>query len=199
MGRLVGLTGGIGSGKSTVAGLLAERGARVIDADRIGHEIYRPQTEGFRQVVDAFGTGIVGADGAIDRTVLGPIVFGAAAQLARLNAIVHPLIGVAIRDRIAATLADGFAAPVVVEAAIMLEARWSFFERVWVVSVTRATAIARVLARNPQLTRADVERRIAAQMPDGERRRHADVVIDNNGTLDALRAAVEQAWPTLVG
>ena len=198
MGRLVGLTGGIGSGKSTVAALLAGCGARIIDADRIGHEVYRPGTDGFRQVVVAFGEQIVGADGFIDRAVLGPIVFGDPAELARLNAILHPLLGLAIRDRIVATRSDGFAGPVVVEAAIMLEARWSFFDCVWVVSVTRETAIARVMLRNPQLTRADIERRIATQMPDEDRRRQADVVIDNNGTLDALRALVEDAWPTLV-
>lgn len=199
MGRLVGLTGGIGSGKSTVAGMLATLGARVIDADRIGHEIYLPGTEGFRQVVEAFGLRVVGADGSIDRTVLGPIVFADPAQLARLNAIVHPLIGLAIRDRIAEARDAAFDGPIVVEAAIMLEARWSFFERVWLVSVTREIAITRVLARNPNLTRADVERRIAAQMSDEERRTHAHVVIENNGTLEQLRAAVEQAWPTLVG
>lgn len=196
---LVGLTGGIGSGKSTVAQILAELGARVVDADKIGHEIYRPGTEGFRQVVEAFGERVVGVDGTIDRTVLGPIVFGDPAQLATLNRIVHPLIGLAIRDRIAAARADGFAGPVVVEAAIMLEARWSFFDRVWVVSVSREVAVARVLTRNPHLTAADVERRIAAQMSDEERRRHAHLVIQNDGTLADLRAAVEQAWRTLDG
>lgn len=196
---LVGLTGGIGSGKSTVAEMLAGLGARVIDADKIGHEVYQPGTDGFRQVVDAFGPTIVGADGAIDRKALGAIVFGDPARLADLNRIVHPLIGLGIRDRIAAARADGAGGPIVVEAAIMLEARWTFFDRVWVVSVTRETAIARVLARNPHLTRDDVERRLAAQMADDERRARAQLVIDNNGTLAALRAAVEQAWRTLVG
>lgn len=196
---LVGLTGGIGSGKSTVAEMLAGLGARVIDADKIGHEVYQPGTDGFRQVVEAFGPTIVGADGAIDRKALGAIVFGDPARLADLNRIVHPLIGLGIRDRIAAARDDGAGGPIVVEAAIMLEARWTFFDRVWVVSVTRETAIARVLARNPHLTRDDVERRLAAQMSDDERRARAQLVIDNNGSLAALRTAVEQAWRTLVG
>src|SRR5206468_3529546 len=119
---LVGLTGGIGSGKSAVAGMLAELGAHVVDADAIGHEVYRPGSEGFARVVETFGERVVGADGAIDRRVLGAIVFGDRTQRAVLNRIVHPLIGVAIRDRIAAARADGFDHPIVVEAAILVEA-----------------------------------------------------------------------------
>jgi dephospho-CoA kinase len=194
---VIGLTGGIGSGKSTVAALLAERGAHVIDADRVGHDVYRPGSEGFRRVVEAFGTGIVAPDGSIDRRALGARVFADPAALARLNSIVHPLIAAEITARLAAARASAGAAPVVVEAAVLLEAGWrALVDRLWVVSVSRETAIQRVSATRG-LARTEVERRIDAQLSDAERRRAADLVIENDGSLDALRVAVEQAWRTL--
>jgi dephospho-CoA kinase len=195
-GVSIGLTGGIGSGKSTVAAMLAELGASVIDADKVGHDVYRPGNEGFRLVRDAFGADVVGADGTIDRSVLGARVFADPQALARLNALLHPLIGAAIRERLAAARAARPGAPVVVEAAIMLEAGWSFFDRIWVVLVDRETAVARVIASRG-LSRPEVERRIDAQIGNAERRRHADVVIENDGTLDALRAQIEAAWRTV--
>lgn len=194
--RLVGLTGGIGSGKTTVSHMLGALGACIIDADAVGHDVYRPGTEGFAKVVEAFGPEIVGADGVVDRRVLGQRVFADPAALARLNAIVHPLIREEIRRRVDHALAAVPARPVVVEAAIMLEAGWRFFERTWVVIVSRETAIARVTASRG-LSRAEVERRLDAQMSNEERRRFADRVIDNDGDLSALRAQVEAAWASL--
>ncbi|MGH7895895.1 MAG: dephospho-CoA kinase, partial [Candidatus Binatia bacterium] len=134
-GPLIGLTGGIGSGKSTVTAILVGLGAHVLDADKIGHEVYLPGTEGFRRVVEAFGGEIVASDGTIDRQSLGARVFADPAALRRLNALVHPLIGDEIRRRVAAAYgaADGW--PIVVEAAIMLEAGWRFFDQIWVVVV----------------------------------------------------------------
>jgi len=192
--RVIGLTGGIGSGKSTVSGMLADLGARVVDADKIGHFVYRPGSEGFRAVVDAFGRGVIAADGTIDRARLGAVVFSDPEARARLNAIVHPLIGAELAARIAAARDDGYDGPVVVEAAILIEAGWrAIVDQLWVVSVKRETAIARVVgSRN--LSRADVERRIDTQLSDAERRRQADVVIENDGDLDTLRAQVEAAW-----
>jgi dephospho-CoA kinase len=194
---VIGLTGGIGSGKSTVAAMLAGLGAHVIDSDRIGHEVYRPGTEGFARVVEAFGPRIVAADGTIDRHALGAIVFVDPAQLARLNAIVHPLIGEEVRRRIAAALDAGDRRPIFIEAAAMLEAGWRFFDAIWVVSASPETAIARVTASRG-ITREDVERRLAAQMPEAQRRALAQVVIENDGTLDDLRTQVEAAWRALV-
>ena len=191
-GPMIGLTGGIGSGKSTVAGMLAALGAHVIDADRVGHEVYRPGTEGFRRVVEAFGREVVAADGTIDRQRLGARVFADPAALARLNALVHPLIGDEIRRRMQAARADDRARAIVVEAAIMLEAGWRFFDQIWVVVVERETAIARVTASRG-LSREEVERRIDAQMSNAERRRVATEVIENDGTLAELRARVEAA------
>ncbi len=192
---VIGLTGGIGSGKSTVAAILAELGARVVDADKIGHEVYVPGTEGFVRVVEAFGRGVVAADGTIDRRALGAIVFADPGARARLNAIVHPLIAAELGRRLAA--AGGPGTPHVVEAAVLIEAGWrSLVDRLWVVSVNRETAIARVMASRG-LPRAEVERRLDVQMPDAERRRLADLVIDNDGTPAALRAKVEAAWHAL--
>jgi len=196
---VIGLTGGIGSGKSTVSSMLAELGARVIDADKVGHDVYRPGSEGFRRVVGSFGPGVVAPDGSIDRRALGAIVFGDAAARARLNAIVHPLIAEELGRRLVAARAEGWAGPIVVEAAVLLEAGWrSLVDHLWVVSVDRAAATARLVASRG-LGEADVRRRMDAQMPDEERRRAADVVIDNNGTPAALRAQVEKAWRGLGG
>jgi dephospho-CoA kinase len=194
---IIGLTGGIGAGKSTAASLLSELGARVIDADRIGHEVYRPGSEGFRRVVDAFGAGIVAPDGTIDRRALGAVVFADPAARARLNAIVHPLIAEEVARRIAAARDAGSRAPIVVEAAVLLEAGWRpLVDRVWVVTASRENAVARVMAARG-LTRDEVERRLDTQMPDAERRRLADLVIENDGPPPALRAKVEDAWRTL--
>ena len=192
-GPIVGLTGGIGSGKSTVAAMLAELGAVVIDADKVGHDVYRPGTEGFRGVVDAFGHEIVAPDGTIDRQRLGARVFADRAELARLNALVHPLIGDEIRRRMQAAATEHPDRPIVVEAAIMMEAGWQFFDRVWVVVVRPETAVGRVTASRG-LSAAEVERRIAAQLSNAERERRADVVIHNDGSLAELRAQVEAAW-----
>src|SRR4029077_18997144 len=132
-GPIVGLTGGIGSGKSTVAAILAELGARGIGADRIGHGGLAPGTEGFRRVVDAFGPGVVAPDGTIDRHKLGALVFADPAARARLNAIVHPLIAPDLGRRVARARDDGFAGPIVIEAAILVEAGWrGLVDRLWV-------------------------------------------------------------------
>jgi dephospho-CoA kinase len=193
---VIGLTGGIGAGKSTVASILAELGAHVIDADKVGHDVYRPGTEGFRRVVEAFGTDVVAADGTIDRPKLGTRVFGSPVELAKLNVLVHPLIGDEIRRRLQGACETGGGRPIVVEAAIMLEAGWRFFDQIWVVIVSRKTAIARLTASRG-LSAEDCARRIDAQMSEAERRRVADVVIENDGTPAELRAQVEAAWRRL--
>ena len=194
---VIGLTGGIGSGKSTVATMLAERGAAIIDTDRIGHEVYRPGAEGFQRVIEAFGPGVVAADGTIDRARLGAIVFADPGARARLNGIVHPLIGIETQRRVEAARAEAPERPIVIEIPLLVEAAWrGIVDRVWVVSASRDTAIRR-LGSSRGLAREEIERRIAAQVPDAERRRHADLVIENDGTPEELRARVEEAWRTL--
>jgi dephospho-CoA kinase len=197
--RVVGLVGGIGSGKSTAASMLAELGALVIEADAIGHGIYRAGTPGFDAVVRTFGSGIVAEDGEVDRRRLGPIVFGDPARLAELNRIVHPLIRAEIEQRIAAARAEGRVRAVVVEAAILIEAGWrDLVDEVWVVVAPRERILDR-LASGRGIDRADAEARMRRQMSDEERRAAADRVIENDGTVDDLRAAVGGAWQALLG
>ncbi|HZR85040.1 MAG TPA: dephospho-CoA kinase [Candidatus Binatia bacterium] len=192
--RVIGLVGGIGSGKSTVAGLLAGLGGAVIDADAIGHGVYRAGTPGFEAVVAAFGPEIVGADGEIDRRRLGAIVFGDEARLRELNGIAHPLIRAEIARRIAALRAEGRSPAVVVEAAILLEAGWrDLVDEVWVVSTGKERVIARIEEQRG-LSAPDIEARMARQMADATRRAAADLVIENDGSLAELEQRVSEAW-----
>lgn len=192
--RTIGLTGGIGSGKSTAARILAELGADIIDADRVGHSVYDPGTVGWEQVVAAFGRDIVAADGSIDRQRLGAIVFSDTDQLARLNAIVHPLIAAAVRKRIDELRAAERAVPIIVEAAVLIEANWQcLVDEVWVVVANRDAVCTRLRAQR-NLDRSAVEARMSKQLDDASRRRHANVVIDNSGTEAELRARLAQLW-----
>ena len=192
--RTIGLTGGIGSGKSTVAKLLGDLGAEVIDADLVGHEVYLPGTIGFDRVTEAFGEGIVGSDGTIDRKKLGAIVFADRAALAKLNGIVHPLIAEAVRQRIEAKRSTGSQRPIVVEAAVLIEANWlPLVDEVWVVLAPLEAVIQRVHASRGLLPE-QIEARVRAQLSDTERRAHASTVIENGGSPDQLRAQVEAAW-----
>ena len=195
--KTIGLTGGIGSGKSTVSKVLATLGASIIDADRVGHEIYLPGKAAWKQVTDTFGREIVAADQTIDRKKLGAIVFGSPDALARLNAIVHPIMFEEIRQRIQARRAEGFTLPVVVEAAILIEANWlPLADTVWVVETDKDAAIRRV-SEQRGMSAADAEARIANQLSNAERRKHAQVVIRNNGSLQALEQQIQQAWDQL--
>lgn len=190
----IGLTGGIGSGKTTVAAILRELGAPVIDADQVGHEVYLPGTPGWQQVVEAFGRDVVSGDGTIDRRRLAAIVFGDPAQLARLNAIVHPLIARRAAERIAAATTAHPGVPVILEAAVLIEAGWtSLVDVVWLVVAPPEAVVARLKAQRQLATEA-IAARMAAQLNDEERRRHADVVIENAGTIDSLRRRVLAEW-----
>src|SRR5262249_52165137 len=165
---VIGLTGGIGSGKSTVAAMLADLGADVIDTDKVGHDGYRPGSPGFAPWGEAFGPDVVAADGTIDRRALAR-VFSDPEALARLNAIVHPLIGFAVRDWLARVQAERRKTPIVVEAPVLMEAGWRFFDQVWVVVVAPETAIDRVTASR-DTTADQVRRRIATHLSNAGRR-----------------------------
>jgi dephospho-CoA kinase len=192
--KTIGLTGGIGSGKSTAARLLAELGADVIDADRVGHEVYLAGTQGWQRIVDCFGRSVVGADGEIDRKRLGAIVFADPKRLTELNSIVHPLIREEVRRRIAERRAAQSTAPVVVEAAVLIEAKWfTLVDEVWLVVADRESIYQRIAAQRG-LDRSAIEARIGSQLDDDERRRHAQVVIDNSGSEGDLRAALTRLW-----
>lgn len=190
----IGLTGGIGSGKSTAAKILAELGAPAIDADKVGHEIYQTGTPAYRELIDAFGEGILASDRTIDRRKLGPIVFADPAALKRLNAIVHPKMFARMGEMVAAMRRGGETRPIVIEAAILVEANWQpLFDEVWLVTASRDRVIERV-ERDRGLKPEQTQARIRAQLSDEERRKYATSVIRNDGTLEELRAAVTRLW-----
>lgn len=190
----IGLTGGIGSGKSTASKILAGLGAPVIDADKVGHAIYAPGGPAYQDLIDAFGEGILGADHTIDRRKLGPIVFADPAALKRLNAIVHPKMFVRMREMVAEMRRGGEARPIVVEAAILIEANWQpLFDEIWLVVASREHVIERV-ERDRGMKPEQTDARIRAQLSDDERRKHATIVITNDGTLDDLHAKMTRLW-----
>lgn len=195
---VIGLTGGIGSGKSAVARLLAERGAAVVDADAAAHQVYRAGTAGWKEIVAAFGREILDAAGAISRRKLGAIVFHDAGARARLNAIVHPQVRRSLREQAARLQRRGVAA-VVVEVPLLVEAirnepGWRrMFDEIWVVTAPEAQVIERVRARG-SMSEATIRAVIAAQLTPEQRLPYADVVIDNRGSMEQLRSRVAQLW-----
>ena len=192
---VIGLTGGIASGKSTAAAYLAERGAAVIDADKLGHRAYDPDTPGFDKVVAEFGLEVV-SDGRIDRKALGAQVFGDPAQLKRLTDIVWPEILALAKTDINRARYRG-ASVVILEAAVLLEAGWEEqVDEVWVVTVEPAVAVQRASARDG-VDAAAVQARIDAQLSNAERIAKADTVIDNSGTEAAFLAALNREWQRL--
>jgi dephospho-CoA kinase len=193
---VVGLTGGIASGKSVVSRMLAERGALVIDADKVGHEAYQRGSGCYDAVVEAFGPDVVGADGEIDRKALGGKVFADPSLRKRLEGIVWPWMRDTMDKRLAQIRSDG--TPVVVlEAAVLIEADWTpITDQVWVVTVAREIARQRVIERNG-LTAEQADARINAQLTNDERAKHAQVIIDNSGTLDELKQRVTAEWEKL--
>ena len=196
MMKVIGLTGGIGSGKSTVSRLLAELGAVVLDADKVGHEAYQPGTETWKALVAAFGEGIVAPDGTINRKKLGEIVFGDPEELARLNRIVHPRMFDMMKVRIEQHRQQG-AQVVVLEAAILLEAGWTpLVDEVWVTVASEPVVVRRVTERTG-LPAEQIRARIRSQLANDERTKQAKVVISNDGNLEELLARVRELWQVL--
>ncbi len=196
--KIIGLTGGIGSGKSTASQFLAELGATIIDADKIGHETFKPETEAWREVVAAFGQQIVAANGTIDRKKLGTIVFSNPEARARLNQIMHPRIYEVVRAQLAEYQRQGVSV-VVLEAPLLVEAGWtSLVDEVWVTTAAEDTVLKRLRERTG-LSEAESRARIRAQLPAGKRIREADVVIDTDCNLDELKAKIGELWRGLQG
>lgn len=194
MQKILGLTGGIGSGKSTVAALLGDRGANIIDADHIAHTIYEPGKPGFDLVVDRFGRDILGEDGHVDRALLGGKVFGNREALEDLNRIVHPLVRAEVAQRVAELLSEDEHAVVVIEAALMTETGWSGGAGVlWTVISDPEIATHRLVTLRG-MDAEDVRLRMAAQVDNETRRRMATLVIENNGTLEELESEVHRHW-----
>ncbi|MBI2170862.1 MAG: dephospho-CoA kinase [Chloroflexi bacterium] len=194
---VIGLTGGIGSGKSEVTQKLLGLGAEVIDADRVGHQAYTPHTEAWEAVVAAFGQGILQLNSEVDRRKLGAIVFSDPKELARLNSIMHPRMFKMIQGQLEAMRARGVRVAVV-EAAILIEAQWTpLTDEVWVVASDEEVVVQRVKQRN-NLPEEEIRRRIRSQLSNQERARHATVLIENNGSLEELNQHVQELWDSRV-
>lgn len=197
---VIGLTGGIASGKSTAAEYLRHLGATLIDADRVGHRSYEPGTPGFEKVVNAFGHEIVGKDGLVDRRVLGGKVFGAPGEMERLNAILWPEIRRLIAEDLRDLRRKDRDQIIVLEAAVLIEAGWDdLCDEIWVVTVAQPIAIQRLMSRNglPEeaaLARINTQN---AQLSPADRAAKADVRIDNSGTEQQMQQKLDRAWKTL--
>ncbi|OEJ96702.1 dephospho-CoA kinase [Streptomyces thermolilacinus] len=190
----VGLTGGIGAGKSEVSRLLVSYGAVLIDADRIAREVVEPGTPGLAAVVEAFGPDILTDEGTLDRPRLGSIVFGDAERLATLNGIVHPLVGARSAELQAAAAPD---AVVVHDVPLLTENGLApLYDVVVVVEASTGTRLER-LVRLRGMTESEARARMAAQATPEQRRAVADYVIDNDGPLEALEPRVRKVWEEL--
>jgi dephospho-CoA kinase len=186
----IGLTGGIGSGKSTVSRLLAERGAVIVDADAIAREVVEPGTPGLAAIVEAFGSAILAADGSLDRPALAAVVFAEPDERRKLDGIVHPLVRARAVEVAAAAPPE---AVVVHDVPLLAETgQASVYDLVVVVEADPETRVSRLVQRG--LTAEDARARIAAQATDEERRAIADVVLDNSGTPDQLAEQVDRLW-----
>jgi dephospho-CoA kinase len=190
----IGLTGGIGSGKSEASGILRELGALVIDADIVGHETYRSGQQAWGEIVEVFGDEVIGLDGEIDRRELGRVVFDDPWSLKRLTDIVWPKIREGLKDRMAGERDGGGTDVLVVEAAVLFEAGWeSLFDEIWVVTAHEKDVLERLERQrnqNPEQTRA----RVRAQMTNEEREQRADVMVRNDEDRVALAATVRKLW-----
>ena len=188
---VIGLTGNIATGKSLVAEMLSRRGAAHIDADRLAHQVMARGTPAWEQIVDLFGLGVLKANGAIDRSKLGAIVFSDPAALSRLEEVVHPDVITYTRQLIAAAKA----AVVVVEAIKLIESGMveQLCDKVWVVTAPRCVQVQRLTAQRG-LRHAQAVLRVDAQSPQETKMMRANVVIDNSGTLDNTERQVELAW-----
>ncbi len=195
---VVGLTGGIGSGKSTVSAMLSERSALVVDADVVARQVVEPGGPAYQAVVDRFGPEVLGGDGALDRQRLADVVFADPGALSHLNAIVHPAVRAVMAELVAKAEPD--AAVVVLDIPLLVESRRSYPDLAGVVVVDCPVdvAVRRVVAQRGMNEEA-VRARISAQASREERLAQADFVIDNSGSLDHLAGEVERCWAWIEG
>jgi dephospho-CoA kinase len=190
---LIGLTGNIASGKSTVRQMLEQLGARAIDADALAHAVLSKGTPAWRAVADTFGAEVLREDGEVDRPKLGALVFADPVQLQKLEAIVHPAVSIAL----ARLLSDAREPVVVVEAVKLIEAGLDrYCDAVWIVTVPQAEAKRRLI-QGRGLGEIDAQLRLRAQPPVKDKLRLATVVIDNGGTIDATRDQVARAFASI--
>ena len=192
--KIIGLTGGIACGKSTVSRVLRALGAAIIDADALAHELSQPNQPIFNAYVERFGREIVTAGGTLDRATIAARVFSDPAVRAEVDAVTHPLIRTAAEERLcAARAAEKRAA--VLDVPLLFEAGWdTLADEVWVVALPAEEQLARLLARDKTMSEGEARARISAQMPLAEKCARADIVIDNSGTVEETRECIEQLW-----
>jgi dephospho-CoA kinase len=197
LGLTFGLTGGVASGKSTVAQYFQELGAYIIDADRVGHEIIEPGRPAYQEILERFGKDILDSSGHIDRQKLGPTVFADPQQLQLLNAIVHPRIIRRMQELAAQQQRRNPHAVVIVDAALIFESGMGGTLRKVMVAWCRPEQQLQRLMAKTGISREEAERRIQAQMPVEEKRRRADYVIDCSGSKEEASRQAERLFPEL--
>ena len=195
--NVAGLTGGIATGKSTVAGMMTEAGAAVIDADRIAHQAYTPGQPAWQDIVDHFGRSVLSAAGDIDRQALGKIVFGNPEAQKALNRIVHPRVLASMQDELQQLAADRQGGIVVLDVPLLIESGWHDFLPVVILAYIPEQLQKSRLMQRDRLDAAEAEARIRAQMPIDTKRAYADIVIDNTGSLAATRRQVLVAYQAI--
>ncbi len=183
---LIGITGGIASGKSLVAQYLREHEWSVIDADQLGHRVLEPGQPSYHRILQTFGQEILNTDNTINRRALGAIVFSNAEQLKKLNSISHPLIAEMVREEVRCRIPQAKGGVLFLEAAVLIEANWhKMCQQVWVVYTEPHIARERLTRRN-RFTPEEAQARIASQLSNSERNTHAHQIIANNGTINTL-------------
>lgn len=192
---IIGVTGSFGSGKTTVAGIFKSFGAKLIDADKIAHRIIKPGSKVYKKIIAAFGKDILKDNKTIDRDKLAHLVFNNKSLLRTLNKITHPRIISLIKGQIRADRSK----IIVLDAPLLIEAGLGdWVDKIIVVKLSRAQQIQRLLNK-PYLTKSEVSKRIAAQMPLRKKMRLADFIINNNGTIKATKRQVEKIFKKLIG
>jgi dephospho-CoA kinase len=195
--QLIGLTGGIASGKSVVAARLAEHGAVVVDADRVAREVVEPGTPALARIAQEFGDAVIASDGSLDRAALGALIFSSPEKRAALNAITHPAVGIRSRELFDAAAAADPDAIVVYDVPLLVDAaRTEEFDLVVVVNASTETRITRMMELRG-MTRDEAVHRINSQATNTERLAIADVVIDSNGSLDQTLEQADALWEKL--
>jgi len=193
---VIGVTGNLGTGKTTVCQMLVDLGARHIEADEVGHEVLQQDKQARKQIVAAFGKSILNSSGEIDRDKLAKLVFDDKAALARLNRITHPRILRLVKQKIEEYRKAG-AGVVVIEAALLIEAGWkSQVDQLWVTTAPEATIVKRLM-KSRGMSEEQILDRLRAQMPQEEKTKQADAVINTDCPMEALRTRITALWKTL--